>query len=138
MPAYNINLADPQTVLRILVTIVEQNGGFLEFHSEDYDRMDRSKLLTIDYAREKGVNTLRVLGNSSAAVSVAPEAHQWSQPPQAAPLERARSEAAQRSQRSHVPSDQDLARMEEERERDQELARMEREGKAPLRINIKQ
>ena len=134
MPSYNLNLADPQTVLRILVTIVEQNGGYLEFHSEDYDKMDRSKLLTIDYDRTKGINTLRVLGNSSAAVSVAPEAHQWTQPPQSAPLERARSEAAQQSRRSSVRTDEELAIMEDELQKRQELAQMEKEGKAPLRI----
>jgi hypothetical protein len=137
MPSYNLNLADPQTVLRILVTIVEGNGGSMEFHSEDYDKMDRSKLLTIDYDRAKGVNTLRVLGNSSAAVSVVPEAHSWTQPPQTAPLERARSEAAQQSRRTHVPTDEELANLEEEAAKRQNLARMEAEGKAPLRINIK-
>jgi hypothetical protein len=134
MPSYSLNLADHATLLRILVVLAEQAGGVLEFHSEDYDALDRSKLLTVDYDRKKGVNTLRVLGNASAAVSVAPEAHAWTQPPQSAPLERARTEATQRARRSHVPSDDELAALEEKMQREQELARLEAEGKAPLRI----
>jgi len=134
MPSYNLNLSDPQTVLRILVALVEQSGGFLEFHAQDYDQMDRSKLLTIDYDRAKGVNTLRVLGNSSAAVSVVPESHQWSLPLTSAPTERKRTEASEKAARTHIPSDEELAEMEEKTNQRQALARLEEEGKAPLRI----
>jgi len=138
MPSYSLNLSDPQTVLRILVTLVEQAGGCLEFHSQDYDQMDRSKLLTIDYDRTKGVNTLRVLGNSSAAVSVTPESHQWSLPLTSAPTERARTEATQKARRTHIPSDEELAQMEEENQQRQSLAKLDEEGKAPLRIRTRQ
>jgi hypothetical protein len=134
MPSYNLNLADPQTVLRILVTIVEQSGGILEFHSEDYDKMDRSKLLAVDYDRTKCINTLRVLSNSSAVVPVVPEAHGWTQPPQTAPLERARNEATQQAKRQTVRTDEELADMEDEMQKRQALADLEKEGKAPLRI----
>jgi hypothetical protein len=138
MPSYNLDLRDPQTALRILVCLIEQAKGELQLWAQDYDSLDKGKLLTVDYNRKKGIISLRVTSDNGGAVTVQPEAHAWTQPPQVAPLERARSEAAQKSQRTHVPSDEELAAMEENQKRIQELANLEREGKAPLRINIKQ
>jgi hypothetical protein len=137
MPSYNLNLADPQTVLRILVTLVEQNGDELHFKAEDYDGLDKGKVLSHSYDKKGGMITLRVSSDNGGAVVVQPEAHQWTQPAQSAPLERARTEATKIAQRRAVPSDEELADMEEAAQRSQNLAAMEAEGKAPLRINIK-
>jgi hypothetical protein len=137
MPSYNLDLRDPQTILRILVCLVDQSKGELQFWAQDYDGIDKGKLLTVDYNRKRGIISLRVTSDNGGAVTVSPEAHAWTQPPQVAPLERARSEAARQATRTHVPADEELAEMEENQKRVAELAKMEREGKAPLRINIK-
>jgi hypothetical protein len=138
MPSYDLNLKDPQTILRILVCLVAQSKGEVQFYAQDYDGLDKARVLIVDYNRKKGVISLRVTADNGAAVAVQPEAHSWTQPITSAPLERARTEAAQTAQRTHVPSDEELANMEEEAKRKQELARLEREGKAPLRIRTTQ
>jgi len=135
MPSYSLDLRDPQTVLRILVCLVESSKAKeLQFWAEDYDTMSKAKLLVIDYRRAKGIISLRVTEDNGAAIPVAPEAHQWSQPPQSAPLERERTEATKVARRTHLPTDEELATMEEEAQKKQALARLEAEGKVPLRI----
>lgn len=135
MPSYALDLRDPQTVLRILVCLVEAaKGKELQFWAEDYDSMANGKLLTVDYNRKRGVISLRVTSDNGGAVQVSPEATNWTKLPQEAPLERARSEALRKAQRVAVPSDEELADLEKEMRNRQELARLESEGKVPLRI----
>lgn len=139
MPSYDLNLKDPQTILRILVCLVEASKEKeVEFWAQDYDGMDKARVLVIDYNRKKGVISLRVTADNGAAVAVQPEAHSWTMPPQSAPLERARTEATQTARRTHLPTDEELATMEEEAQKKQALARLEAEGKAPLRIRTTQ
>jgi hypothetical protein len=134
MPAYNINISDPQTILRILVVLIEQNGGLLTFNAEDFDGMDKPKLLMVDYERKKGIVSLRATADFGSAVPVHPEAHQWTKPAEAAPLERHRVAAARDAERRAVPTDEDMADLEEAAARRQELARAVEEGKTPLKI----
>jgi hypothetical protein len=134
MPSYSINLADLATCHRILICLVEQSKGEVQFWAQDYDGLDKGKVLSHSYDRKKGIISLRVSSDNGGAVVVQPESHAWTMPPQTAPLERARSEAARQATRTHVPTDEELAIMEEENQRRQELARLEKEGKAPLRI----
>jgi hypothetical protein len=134
MASYNLDLRDPQTVLRILTVLVEQHDGELTFPAEDYDSLEKPKLLVVNYSRKKGIVFLRTTADFGSAVPVHPEAANWTNPPQTAPLERARSEAAQQARRVAVPSDEELADLEEKMQARQNLAAMEAEGKAPLRI----
>jgi hypothetical protein len=139
MPSYALDLRDPQTILRILVCLIESTKAKeLQFWAEDYDTMSHGKVLLVDYQRRKGLISLRVTSDNGAAIPVQPENMAWTQPPQSAPLERARAEATRQAQRVSVPSDEELADLENEMKKRQELARLEAEGKAPLRIHTKQ
>jgi hypothetical protein len=138
MPSYNLDLRDPQTILRILVTLVEQNRGEMSFRAEDYDSLDKGKLLMVDYNRKRGVISLRATADFGSAVPVAPEAHAWTKPAEAAPLERHRVAAAKDAERHSVPTDEDMARLEEDAERIANLARDVKDGKSPLRIRTMQ
>ena len=139
MPSYQINLADPQTVLRLLVCIVEQaKGKEVQVWAQDFDGMDKPKLLLVDYNRKKAVISLRATADFGSAVPVQPEAHQWARPPIDAPLERARTDATQKARQRAIPTDEELADMEEAAAARQSLAKLEEEGKAPLKIrNVK-
>jgi len=137
MPSYDLNLKDPQTILRILVCLVEQSKGEVQFYAQDYDGIAKPRVLIVDYNRKKGVISLRVTADNGAAVAVVPEAHAWTQPPQVAPLERARTEATQTARRTHVPTDEELADLEDQSKKNQSLARLDEEGKAPLRIQVR-
>lgn len=135
MPSYDLNLKDPQTILRILVCLVESTPKKeVEFWAQDYDGLQKPRVLIVDYNRKKGVISLRVTADNGAAVAVQPENFGWVQPPQTAPLERARTEATATARRTHIPTDEELAKMEEEANQKQSLARLEAEGKSPLRI----
>lgn len=139
MPSYNLDLRDPQSVLRILVCLVEAaKGKELQIWAQDYDGLNTGKLLTVDYQRKRGIISLRVTSDNGAAIPVAPEAHQWTRPPEAAPTERHRVAAAEAAKRSRVPTDEDMALAEEEAQRRQELSRAVDEGKTPLRIRTVQ
>lgn len=135
MPSYNLNLKDPQTVLRILVCLVESaKAKELQFWAQDYDGQTTGKLLLVDYQRKKGIISLRVTSDNGAAIPVAPEAHSWTMPPEAAPMERHRVAAAEAAKRSRVPTDEEMADAEDQAMRNQELAKAVAEGKTPLRI----
>ena len=137
MPSYNIDLRDPQAVLRILVCLVESaKGKELQFWAEDYDGQNTGKLLVVDYQKKKGIISLRVTSDNGAAVPVAPEAHQWARPPEAAPLERHRVAAAAAAERHAVPTDEEMADLEEAAERNRNLAKAVEEGKTPLQIRV--
>jgi hypothetical protein len=137
MPSYNLDLRDPQAVLRILVCLVEAaKGKELQFWAEDYDGQNTGKLLVVDYQKKKGIISLRVTSDNGAAVPVAPESHAWARPPEAAPLERHRVAAAQAAERHAVPTDEEMADLEEAAERNRNLAKAVEEGKTPLQIRV--
>jgi hypothetical protein len=139
MPSYNLDLRDPQAVLRILVCLVEQSKGKeLQLWAEDYDGQNTGKILLVDYQKKKGIISLRVTSDNGAAIPVAPESHAWTKPPEAAPLERARVAAAETARRSRVPTDEDQAAAEERMSAAQELAKAVEEGTTPLRIRTMQ
>ena len=105
MPSYNLDLRDPQSVLRILVCLVEAaKGKELQIWAQDYDGLNTGKLLTVDYQRKRGIISLRVTSDNGAAIPVAPEAHQWTRPPEAAPTERHRVAAARSSEEEPRPN----------------------------------
>lgn len=138
MPAHNLNLADPQAVLRILLTLVEHSEqGEVRFNASDYDELDKEKLLVVDFDRKKGQIVIRATTSNGAVVKVTPEAQQWTLPISAAPLERARLRAERDAELRTVPSDEILADMEEDLARRQTLAREVEEGKSPTRIRIR-
>jgi hypothetical protein len=121
----------------MLAVLAENSLGELSISAQDYDGFDTAKLLTIDYNREKGLISIRVSKDNGWAVSVHPESRSWTKPSQDAPLERARTEATRVAQRRAIPSDEELADMEDEAHKRQILSKLEAEGKTPLRINVK-
>jgi hypothetical protein len=134
MPAHAINLKDPQSALRVLLALVVQAGGELRCKAVVYDQLDKGRLLTIDFDRRKSQIVIRATSDLASAVPVAPEAHQWVMPPSAAPLERARVVAEHEAEIRNIPSDEQLAEMEERIAANQKLARDVKEGKNPLRL----
>jgi len=134
MPAHAIDLRDPQSALRVLLTLVLQNGGELRFKACDYDQLDRGRLLTVDFDRKRSQVVLRATSDFASAVPVAPEAHAWVKPIDAAPTERARVQAEKDASRIAVHTDEELAEREEELARRQAVARLVQEGKSPMRI----
>lgn len=138
MPSYSLDLRDAQTVLRILVCLVEQTKRKeLQLSAEDYDSLAHGKLLMVDYQRKKGIISLRVTSDNGAAVPVAPEAHQWVKPPEAAPLERSRVNAEREAEQVSVRTDEELADLEDRRAAVQKLAREVAAGKTSLRLTTK-
>jgi len=134
MPAHAIDLKDPQSALRVLLALVVQAGGELRCKAVVYDQLDKGRLLTIDFDRRKSQIVIRATSDLASAVPVAPEAHQWVMPATAAPLERARVAATHEAEQRSVPSDEELAELEQEMLRKQKLARDVAEGKNPLRL----
>lgn len=138
MPAHLIDLQDQQAMGRLLLAIVlSTNRKELRVKAVDYDSIDRGRLLVLDFDRETSELVLRATTSFGKALVVQPEAVQWSLPFNQAPREVRRSEATKEASRRAVPTDEELAAMEEAAARRQNLASMEDEGKSPLRINVK-
>ncbi len=134
MPAHQIDLQDPKSLGRLLLAIVIANKKELRIKACDYDSIDAGRLLVIDFDREAGDVVIRATSSFGRAMTVTPENYQWTLPLTTAPLERARTEATASAKRTHVPTDEELADLEEKSRKNQNLARLEEEGKAPLRI----
>lgn len=137
MPAHTINLSDPQAVLRILLALILEEGGELRFMALTYDRMERGRLITIDYDQDTAEVVLRASTDMGAVVKVEPEAHAWSKPVEVAPLERARAAAAMEAEHHYIPSDEQMAEREEELQRKAQVAKDIADGKSPLRIKVR-
>lgn len=137
MPAHNCELNDPQTILRILLSLVLENSGELRIPATTFDSIDRGRLLTVDYDKKKGHIVLRSTSDFGRAVVVQPESQSWTMPPNLAPTERSRLQAERATEKRAIPSDEELARMEEKIQRQQSLALDLEEGKSPMRINIR-
>lgn len=137
MPAHAIDLQDPKSIARLLLTIVMANGREYRIKACDYDSIDAGRLLVVDFDRETGELVLRATSGFGRALVVQPESFQWSLPLSESPLERTRTEASQKARRAAIPSDEELADMEEKAQQRQNLAKMEEEGKVPMRINIR-
>jgi len=138
MTAHQIDLQDPKSLARVLLAIVIANKNELRIKACDYDSIDASRLLVVDFDREAGDLVMRATSSYGRAMAVTPENFQWSLPLTSAPTERARTEATQKARRTHIPSDEELAQMEEENQQRQSLAKLDEEGKAPLRIRTRQ
>lgn len=134
MPAHSIDLRDPQSALRVLLALVIQEGGELRLKGVVYDTIDKGRILTLDFDRKKSQIVLRATSDLASAIPVQPEAHGWVMPPQTAPLERARVQAEHEAEVRSIPSDEQLAELEEAMLRKQKLAKDVAEGKNPLRL----
>lgn len=133
MPAHLCDISQGQDLLRLLLALVSENGGELRVKASSYDNQDK-KMLTVDFDKRKGQLLVRAVTYIGKAVVVTPEATGWTLPVGTSPLERARSEAAAASARRHIPSDEELADMEDKAQKDQALAKAEAEGKVPIRL----
>ena len=136
MPAYTIDLGNPQDVLRILLTLVSRDGE-LRFKMADYDELERGKLLIIDRDKKKGEIVIRATTDYGSVVKVSPEAHQWTLPMTEAPVERARLRAEEAAKRRSLMSDEQLAEAEDKMIRDQQIATDVEAGKSPTRLRIR-
>jgi hypothetical protein len=134
MPAHNADLNDPKSILRILLALVIKNGGELRVKASLCDSQDRGKLLVVDFDPKKNDIVLRATSDYGRVVLVSPENIAWTLPREAAPQERARMLAEKEVQRRAMPTDEDMAAMEEKLTRQQEAARAMEEGKSPLKI----
>src|SRR5271166_212625 len=134
MPAYDINFTDIKAVTRLLLAVVISGGGELRLPARVYDTIDRARLLEYDFDKETSEIVLSMTSDYGRVVQVLPESHAWTQPVEAAPLERARVTAEKEAARSTVHSDEELAEMEENFTRRQQVARDVAKGIAPLRI----
>jgi hypothetical protein len=134
MPAHNIDLRDPQNVSRILLALCIEAGGELRIKARTYDTQDRSKLLIVDFDARRSHIVIRATSGDGSAAKVAPESYQWTAPVAQAPLERSRVAAAAEAARRAIPSDEDLADLEEKAQRDRDLAKAVEEGKTPIRL----
>ncbi len=127
-------MTDPQAVLRLILALVIKNGGELRVKAPLYDSLDRARRLVVDFDAKKGDIVLRATSDFGRAIIVTPENIAWVKPPEAAPLERARVTAEHEAEKRHVPSDEELADMEERQAALQKLSRDAKEGKTPLRL----
>ena len=134
MPAHSCDLRDPKNVLRVLLALVIENGGELRLKAATYDTQDRQKLLTVDFDRRKSQIVIRATSDFGSVVQVPPESYQWSAPPAQAPLERARTIAEAEATRRAIPSDEDLADLEERAQKNRNVAAEAAEGRTPVRI----
>jgi hypothetical protein len=134
MPAHNAELSDSKSILRILLALVLENGGELRIKATSYDGIDKGRLLTVDFDDKKSQIVLRATSAWGRAVVVQPESHAWVQPQTEAPLERARVRAEAIAQRRAIPSDEQLADMEESIQRNQDVAKDVTDGKVPIRL----
>src|SRR5262249_23573692 len=113
---------------------VLENDGELRLKASTYDTQERQKLLTVDFDKRKSEIILRATSDFGNVVKVPPESYAWTQPAQTAPLERARVAAETEAMRRAIPSDEDLADLEEAAQRNRDVARQVEEGRTPLRI----
>lgn len=142
MPSHNLNLADEKTghatALRVILALAEEAGGEIRFKARTYDAMDRNKLLVLDVDHEKGEIVIQSTTDFGSVVRVVPEATQWSLPANLAPTERTRLAAEAAAERRNLPSDEELADLEERLNRTAKVAREVADGKSPMRIRVQQ
>lgn len=134
MPAHNIDLQDPKSIVRLLLAVVIAGGGEVELPATTYDSIDKGRILLVDFERATGKLVLSTSSEWGRAITVQPEYVQWSLPAETAPLERQRTMAERAAQIATSRSDEELAELEETFQRNQKLAKDVAEGKSPLRI----
>jgi hypothetical protein len=137
LPAHSADLSDPKAVIRVLLALVTEAGGELRLKCSTYDSQDKKKMLTVDFDPQNGQLVLRATSFLGNPLLVNPEAHAWSQPVTAAPLERVRVEATAKAERRAVPDDEALAELEESANRNAEVAKAVEEGTTPLRLRTR-
>jgi hypothetical protein len=134
VPAHNADLNDPKNILRILLAVVLRNGGELRVKASLMDSLDRGRLLTVDFDRKKAEIVLRATSDFGRVVVVQPESFAWTQPASEAPQERTRVQAEREAARRSIPTDEDLADMEERAGKAQTVAREVADGKSPMKL----
>jgi hypothetical protein len=131
MPGYAFDPTDKNNLARLLLTIVLESGGELRVKAPDYDKLDRGRLLIIDFDRETSEIVIRSTSDFGKAVLVQPEASGWTTPQNQSPQSRAEA-AAQSGVRVRVMrTDEELAEYEAQRGRESTLAREAAEGNLP-------
>lgn len=134
MPSHSLELGDAKTLARLLLALALENDGEVRLRAATYDSIDRGRILLVDYDKRKGQIVLKASSDFARAVAVQPESYAWVQPQTEAPLERARVRAAAEAARRHLPSDEELAEMEDRMHREGEVAKAVAEGKTPIRL----
>jgi hypothetical protein len=137
MPAHNLELGDPESLARLLLTIVMEHKNELRIRACDYDAIDAGRLLVVDFDRDTGEIVIRATSGWGRARKVSPENAAWTMPAQESPLNRARVEATAKARQVAVRTDEELAEMEEALQKRQSLAKAEEESGIPLRIHTR-
>ena len=134
MPAHQLNLQDPKTLARLLLAMAVENGGEVRLRGATYDSIDSGRILLIDYDKKRAQVVVKASTNFARAITVQPESYQWTMPQAESPREQAAVKAVAQAQRVHVPSDEELADMEEQAAKRAALAKDIDEGKIPIRL----
>ena len=130
MPSHNFSLDDPKNTLRVLLALTIKNGGELRIKGSFFDSLDRGRLLLIDFDAKRNEIILRATSDFGRAVAVHPESYSWVKPASEAPTERARLQAEAEVERRSIPSDEQLAELEERLARKQTLVQHSKDGTA--------
>ncbi len=131
MPAYSFDPNEKQNLARLLLAIVLESGGELRVKAVAYDTLDKGRLLSVDYDREKCEIVLRSTTEFGKVIVVSPEAHQWTKPLSETPRQQAQVQAQENVRRRTIRTDEELAEFEEQRGRESTLAREAEAGQLP-------
>ena len=143
MPSHNFKITSDdglhphEDVLRLLLALTIKNGGELRIKGTLFDTLDRGRLLLIDFDRKKNEIVLRSTSDFGRVAVVRAEGQVWSAPPESAPMERARIAAAHAAEERSLPTDEQLAEMEEKLAVQKRVADDVAAGLAPMRIHVK-
>ena len=139
MPSWNLDINDKPTLLRILsVLIDESEAKEIRFDARAYDTFDKPRLCVVDFDKKNGQIVLKLTSTDGRVAVVQPEAHQWTLPLDQSPTHRQRTQAEQEAQRRSIPTDEELADLEERARQNAQLARDLEDGKSPMRIKVRQ
>ena len=134
MPSYNIDPNDVKSMARLLVAVCKDYGGILRINAATYDGIDKGRLLVVDYDRDKSQIVITATTESGRVTIVPPENHGWVRPPEESQREQRQVEAQKSVQRRIVRSDEELAELEEERNKEAALAREVSQGGTTTRF----
>lgn len=136
MPSHNLSPDDPKNVARLLIALVMEHGGEIRLKAATYDSYDKGRFLIIDYDPAANDIVLRSTSNFGRAIIVPPENTAWLRPPEE--VNRPAIEAQRNVQRRIHRSDEELAAMEEARNREATLAREASTGQLQPRFRTEQ
>lgn len=136
MPSHNLDPNDPKNVARILIALVMEHGGEMRLKAATYDTYDKGRFLIVDYDPAANEIVLRSTSNFGRAFVVPPENAAWLRTPEDA--NRPQIEAQQNARRRILRSDEELAAMEDARNREATLAREASTGQTHPRFRTEQ